>query len=303
MEGFHQFDPANMTKCDQPIITPAGITRPITEYEHPIGEAVSGGFVYRGQAYPWLAGWYFYGDYQTGLIWVIKQTQPGVWSGAQKLSSGLLISSFGEDESGEVYLVHNGGSGTGALYKITSTSPIDFSSSTKQASASTAVAGTLLTYTIVVRNTGGPLSNTVRVTDVLPVGLTYVPGTLTTTHGTVDATAAPTLKWNGVMSTTPVVTLTCVTLSTSTTRAIANNVTIEPENSVLTRTATIIATAPVVSAADLAQPVECSAQELYVPARENRGSAGAAVERTTSFGLVCVAVLFQFVTNPPRIRQ
>jgi uncharacterized repeat protein (TIGR01451 family) len=243
MEGFHQFDPANMTKCDQPIITPAGITRPITEYEHPIGEAVSGGFVYRGQAYPWLAGWYFYGDYQTGLIWVIKQTQPGVWSGAQKLSSGLLISSFGEDESGEVYLVHNGGSGTGALYKITSTSPIDFSSSTKQASASTAVAGTLLTYTIVVRNTGGPLSNTVRVTDVIPVGLTYVPGTLTTTHGTVDATAAPTLKWNGVMSTTPVVTLTyAVTLSTSTTRVIANNVTIEPEgNSVLTRTATIIA--------------------------------------------------------------
>ncbi len=39
MEGFHQFDPANMSNCNQPVITPAGITRPIAEYQHPIGEA------------------------------------------------------------------------------------------------------------------------------------------------------------------------------------------------------------------------------------------------------------------------
>ena len=86
-----------------------------------------------------------------------------------------------------------------------------------------------MTYTVVVRNIGEPLTNTVRVTDVIPAELTYVPGTFTTTYGAVDATAAPTLKWNGVMSTTPVVTLTyVVTVSTSATMAITNDVAIDP---------------------------------------------------------------------------
>ena len=243
MEGFHQFDPANMANCNQPVITPAGLTLPIAEYQHPLGKSVSGGFVYRGQAYPWLNGWYFYGDYLTGMIWVTRQTQPGVWSGAQKQFPGLKISSFGEDENGEVYLVHYSGSGTGALYRITSTSPMDFSSSTKEASASTASTGSALTYTIVVRNTGGPVATTVRVTDVIPAELSYVSGTLTATQGTVDPTAAPALKWHGVMSPTPVVTLTyVVTVSTSTRTAITNAALIDPGgNSLLARTAVVIA--------------------------------------------------------------
>jgi len=87
------------------------------------------------------------------------------------------------------------------------------------------------------------VANTVRVTDVIPAELSFVPGTFTTTHGTVDSTAAPTLKWNGVMSPTSVVTLTyVVTVSTSASRAIINNATIEPgENSLLVRTEVVIA--------------------------------------------------------------
>ncbi len=223
MEGFHQFDPADMTNCTQPVITPAGITRPITEYPHPTGESVTGGFVYRGSVYPRLAGWYFYADYQTGLIWAIAQTQPGVWSGAQKLSSGLNVSTFGEDENGELYLADYQGVGTGALYKITSASPINFSTSSKQASSSQALTGQVLTYTIVLRSTGAPLSSTVRVTDVVPTGLSYMPGTLATTHGLADDSAAPTLKWNGVMSATPAITLAyAVTVATTSTEMISN---------------------------------------------------------------------------------
>jgi len=95
----------------------------------------------------------------------------------------------------------------------------------------------------VVRNTGGPVATTVRVTDVIPAELSYVSGTLTATHGTVDPTAAPALKWNGVMSPTPVVTLTyVVTVSTSTRTAITNAALIDPGgNSLLARTAVVIA--------------------------------------------------------------
>jgi uncharacterized repeat protein (TIGR01451 family) len=240
MEGFHQFDPADMSNCNQPLITPAGITRPIAEYQHPSGEAVTGGYVYRGQAYPWLSGWYFYGDYQTGLMWVTKQTQPGVWSGAQILPSGLTISSFGEDELGEMYVTDYA---RGRIYKITSAAPIDFSGSTKKASSGTALAGNVLTYTIVVRNTGKPVANTVRVTDVIPVGLSYVPGSFKATHGQVDPAAVPVLKWSGVMSPTSVVTLTYLAaVATSANRALINEAIVDPgENSPLVRSAVVIA--------------------------------------------------------------
>jgi uncharacterized repeat protein (TIGR01451 family) len=86
--------------------------------------------------------------------------------------------------------------------------PPDLSASTKQVSNATAIFGDVLTYTIALRNTGGPFPNTVRVTDTVPIGLNYLPGSFTATHGTVDASSAPMLKWSGVMSNTPIITLT-----------------------------------------------------------------------------------------------
>ncbi len=240
MEGFHQFDPAHMTDCNQPVITPAGITRPITEYEHPTGEAVTGGYVYRGSLYPWLAGWYFYGDYGTGRIWAIAQTQPGVWSGAQKLSAGFTVSTFGEDENGELYVADYG---QGGIYKITSSAPVNFSASSKYASVAWAKAGNTVTYTIVVRNTGALQNGTVRVTDTIPAGLSYIAGSLKATSGTIDDSAAPVLKWQGVMSATSAVTLSlAVSVITQQPSAIVNTATIDPgAGTPLTRSALIIA--------------------------------------------------------------
>ncbi len=40
-----------------------GLTLPVLEYTHDEGCAVTGGFVYRGQAIPELDGQYFYGDW------------------------------------------------------------------------------------------------------------------------------------------------------------------------------------------------------------------------------------------------
>jgi hypothetical protein len=82
----------------------------------------------------------------------------------------------------------------------------------------------------------------VRVTDTLPAGLSYVPGTLTATHGTPDDAGAPMLKWSGVLSVTPVVTLTfAVSVTTPNPMAIVNTATINPGyTSPFTRSALIV---------------------------------------------------------------
>jgi glucose/arabinose dehydrogenase len=116
MEGFHQFDPSQMTNCSQPMIAPPGLTLPITDYVHPVGEAVVGGYVYRGSQFPQMHGVYFYGDDVTGKLWAIWQVSPGHWTSSLVATTSLAISSFGEDEGGELYAVDlNGG-----VYKIVS---------------------------------------------------------------------------------------------------------------------------------------------------------------------------------------
>jgi glucose/arabinose dehydrogenase len=89
------------------------LTDPIAEYSHDDGRSVTGGFVYRGQDYPALAGRYFYADYVFGRIWSLYRTgsNPDTWSTPDlELETGLNISAFGQDEQGELYVVdHIGG--------------------------------------------------------------------------------------------------------------------------------------------------------------------------------------------------
>ena len=90
----------------------ANLTDPIAEYSHSEGQAVTGGFVYRGQDFPNMVGRYFYADYVSGNIWSLYKTgsNPDTWSLPKlELSSGLLISAFGEDKNGEIYVVDRGG--------------------------------------------------------------------------------------------------------------------------------------------------------------------------------------------------
>lgn len=211
MEGLRPFNVSNFDDCLQAPITPAGLTLPVAVYDRSLGTAVSGGYVYRGQQYPQLSGVYFYADYSFGNIWSLEQLSPGVWSSDLKLNAGFNVSSFGEDQSGELYVT---GRNTGQVYQIISapyTPPADLSTSIKRASLVNVDQGDAVTYTIVLRNTGGPA--TARITDTLPGGLSYVPGSFTATLGTVQA-APPLLTWSGVISTTPAVTLLYVTTVT-----------------------------------------------------------------------------------------
>jgi len=115
MEGFHCYDPAE--NCPT-----RGLTRPIFEYGHEKGRcSITGGYVYRGKMIPSLRGTYIFGDYCSGELFGIKT------DGAESLRSepdlirktGTRISSFGEDEAGELYVVDHGG----AVYRISPTNP------------------------------------------------------------------------------------------------------------------------------------------------------------------------------------
>lgn len=240
MEGLRPFNVNNFDDCFQSPIAPAGLTLPVAVYGRSAGAAVSGGYVYRGQQYPQLQGVYFYADYSFGNVWSLVQTSPGVWSSELELDAGFNVSSFGEDQSGELYVT---GRNTGGLYRVTSAPyvpPPDLTTSIKSASRATAAQGDTVTYTIVLRNTGGPLAASARVTDTLPGGLNYVGGSFAATLGTVQA-APPVLKWTGVMSTTPVVTLTyAATVIAVGPISLVNSAEIEFDGTVLSRSATVI---------------------------------------------------------------
>ncbi len=88
-----------------------GLTPPFAEYSHAQGGcSVTGGYVYRGAEIPALNGVYFYGDYCSGIIWSSFRNAEGAWQTNIFMDTNYSISSFGEDEMGELYLVNQGGS-------------------------------------------------------------------------------------------------------------------------------------------------------------------------------------------------
>jgi glucose/arabinose dehydrogenase len=103
MEGLHCFKPSsgcNMT----------GLILPITEYDHSQGDAVIGGYVYRGTAIPRLSGTYLFSDFESGTIWGLTENSSGQWTRSQLIAGGRNISSFGRDEAGELYVLDYSGS-------------------------------------------------------------------------------------------------------------------------------------------------------------------------------------------------
>lgn len=81
-----------------------GLVLPVMEYGRDEGCSVTGGYVYRGQTVPWLRGAYVYADFCSGLVWALRHRDGSVVAHRQIADSGLMISSFGEDSSGELYL-------------------------------------------------------------------------------------------------------------------------------------------------------------------------------------------------------
>jgi glucose/arabinose dehydrogenase len=97
MEGNHCFNPAS--DCNDGTLEP-----PIVEYDHSLGCSVTGGYVYRGSLVPALSGTYFFGDFCTGVIWGARFDQATGWAATVLHDTNFVISTFGEDEDGELYV-------------------------------------------------------------------------------------------------------------------------------------------------------------------------------------------------------
>ena len=130
MEADHCFNPEDF--CDT-----TGLIMPVHEYPNnaaymrilmgmdeseATGCSVTGGYVYRGNKNSSLWGTYIFGDYCTGRIWAFKYKN-GKISNFQNIRKKLkknskdlplFIASFGEDNSGELYVVDY----LGTIYKF-----------------------------------------------------------------------------------------------------------------------------------------------------------------------------------------
>ena len=106
MEGSLCYNPSS--GCNQ-----SGKILPVTEYEHTLGCAVTGGYVYRGSRFPTLLGQYFYADYCSGRFFSLHHDAG--WETLQLADTPYTISTFGQDEQGELYLADYG---TGKIYNI-----------------------------------------------------------------------------------------------------------------------------------------------------------------------------------------
>jgi uncharacterized repeat protein (TIGR03806 family) len=95
-EGTHPFRP-NLAKGDEKLI------EPVIDYHHSVGKSVTGGVVYRGKRLPDLYGAYLYADFVSGTIWALRYDGQKMTHNQVIAQSKLPVSSFGEDESGEVY--------------------------------------------------------------------------------------------------------------------------------------------------------------------------------------------------------
>lgn len=110
MEGSHCFNP--------PGCSTFGLVVPVAEYSHSFGCSVTGGYVYRGGAFPRMQGIYFYGDFCSGRIWGLSGG-PGAWQNDLLLDTNLSISTFGEDEAGNLYVANY----DGTIYTLVDSTP------------------------------------------------------------------------------------------------------------------------------------------------------------------------------------
>lgn len=78
---------------------------PIYEYPHSEGRSITGGFTYYGSEMESLRGAYLYGDFISGTIWALWLDEKDKAVNHELIDTDLMISSFGLDLMGELYIV------------------------------------------------------------------------------------------------------------------------------------------------------------------------------------------------------
>jgi glucose/arabinose dehydrogenase len=111
MEGSACYPPG--ATCDR-----AGLVLPILDYAHPTGCSVTGGYRYRGAGIASLYGRYVFSDFCAGVIWTAAPDPGGRWTSDVLLETPFQISALGEDEAGELYVLHRPEDTSGAVYRL-----------------------------------------------------------------------------------------------------------------------------------------------------------------------------------------
>lgn len=101
-EGDQCYNPS--TNCGT-----AGLIDPVAVIPQPDAQSITGGYVYRGNDIPGLAGQYVVADFITGRLWTLEEDGGGQFALVLLEETGMNIASFAEDMANELYLVtHNG---------------------------------------------------------------------------------------------------------------------------------------------------------------------------------------------------
>ena len=185
MEGF-SCTGSSTTTCNvaPPACNSPSYTLPVFDYGHTNGRcSITGGYRYRGTQVAGLAGYYVYGDYCSGEIFAANNPG-GIWpvdgnTSAPLLDNAFNITTFGEDEAGEIYVA-----GSPSVYRIVGAAPrnADLSIS-KTDGQTTAAAGGPITYTITAGNAGPYAARSATVADTFPAALQNVNWTCSASPG------------------------------------------------------------------------------------------------------------------------
>lgn len=102
-EGNHVYVPyQNLALGDGIAATP-----PLYEYDHSLGCAIIGGYVYRGSELPSLFSHYLYSDFCSGTVWSLDNA--GQDNTTLTITPNPNPTSFGEDNDAELYVVGQNG--------------------------------------------------------------------------------------------------------------------------------------------------------------------------------------------------
>ena len=113
--GWRIREGAHCNTAIDPNCDSTGLIDPIAEYDHNQGQAITGGYVYRGQAIPGLQGVYVYADFVSGLVWGLFDDGAGGLEIRELADTGLGIASFAQGNDGELYALDLN---AGGIYQI-----------------------------------------------------------------------------------------------------------------------------------------------------------------------------------------
>ena len=136
-EGLRPYPPTSGNDCSKTANPVSSYAAPMFNYCHsgsgcngPQGKSITGGYVYRGKAYPQLDGVYFYADYVRG--WIRGAKYSPTLNGWIRTYTNVISASgpttFGQDANKEVYV----GFANGVVKRIRSSTPASKPSATQQ---------------------------------------------------------------------------------------------------------------------------------------------------------------------------